>query len=258
MTAAAEAMRNSMRIIFNDCQTIHKHDKSLKELMKLQCKTNTVSVMLWFECFVNCVAFKVTYLRQYYIELLRNIKLTLHADSRSPFTKNVIDFIIKYLLKFSPSNGENYYSEDETSITLIDTVLSDVVKPYMYNVRAECRINSCNFVRKLIEELDDISESLYESLKTALIERCIDKVTTVRAVAILALHRFQDLLVQNDIAIVAIRFHLKNDPDCDVRLACLQSLAPCKQTLSDFIHATRDVKDFVRKAGMDWLDALSV
>ncbi len=227
-------MEESMRKIFNESQSVHKHNTAIRQLSKLQKSSNTVS-----------------YLSKFYEELIRNIKLTLNCESRSPFTNNSIDFIIKYLLTFSPMNGENYYSpENESNVTLMETVLKDVIKPYLYNLKVECRINACIFVRKLFDELDDINEELFKQLKRDLIQRCADKSSSVRAFAFLALHRFQDLDSEKDIALTAIQFHLKNDPDSEVRHNCLKTIAPSKTTLNDFIYATRDVKDFIRKTGI--------
>lgn len=190
---------------------------------------------------------------------------------KSPYTKNVLDFITKFLMNVSQIGNK----DDETIIedkencdelgmetlgeesfgagcqtTLLDRILKDLILKYLYSVSNECRYNTCQLIQRIFSELEDIDEDAFENIKGALIDRFADKEKMVRKAAALACHRFQDMDDPQDLLIKACQFHLKNDPVADVRSACLQVLEPTKFTLNDFINSTRDVKDYIRKIGM--------
>jgi len=98
--------------------------------------------------------------------------------------------------------------------------------------------------------LQDINDDIYEKIRKALLDRSADRVASVRAAAVLALHRFQDTGNANDLVIQAIHFHLNYDPDPEVRHNCLKAMAASQQSLAHFVGSTRDVKDFIRKTGI--------
>ena len=81
-------------------------------------------------------------------------------------------------------------------------------------------------------------------------ERLRDKDKSVRSVAALALHRFQEVDDPKDLVSVGLKFHLNSDPDFRVRQSCLLALHPTVTTINEFIGSTRDVKDIVRKTGI--------
>ncbi len=81
-------------------------------------------------------------------------------------------------------------------------------------------------------------------------DRCADKDKSIRSVAALALHRFQEVNDPKDLVITALKFHLKNDPDYNVRQSCLLALHPTNYNIDEFISATRDIKDIIRKTGI--------
>ncbi|XP_054156320.1 condensin complex subunit 3-like [Oppia nitens] len=245
-------VEDAMRAIFDDSQRLDKHTECLVRLSCLQRQytKNKRSI------------------KEFYRELIRDVKYSLWVpDSRSPYTQNTIAFIVKYLLTFPATieidptvngragrgddgnggyltlNGDN----DELRHELINAILEDVVIPYTNSTKVECRLNSCFLIRLLSDELDDISEDMFEKIRKALLDRTVDKVTSVRAAAIMALHRFQDSSNDNDLVILAIHFHLDYDPDPEVRHNCLKSMAALQQSLTHFVGATRDVKDFIRK-----------
>lgn len=188
-------------------------------------------------------------LEKFYESLVKNIGVTLFCgESRSPFTQNSIELMTKFLApKTSTSSGENFCPQDEV---LFESIVRDAIIPLLYSTKTECRVNACTFIRRLMSQLEDVNDSLYVEMRKHLIERSADKHSVVRASSVKALHRFQDLTQVNDIVMIALKFHLRCDPDADVRLACVQTMTPCKSTLTDFIHATRDVNDYIRKTGI--------
>lgn len=128
-------------------------------------------------------------------------------------------------------------------------ILKETVINCLYSLDPGCRFNACALVNKIFMHLQDVDNDVYESLRKALLDRCADKERSIRAAAAKALHRFQEADDPKDRVIAALNFHLKNDPDADVRQACLMSIQPTKETTDDYIHATRDVKDIIRKTG---------
>ena len=222
----------SMRSLFEDSQRLHKHQTCLQRLI----------------CFQNMYSRTNQSITNFYKELVRNIKYTLWVqDWRSPYGQNTIGFIIEYLLTFGQTT--DLENNEELRNELIDTILEDVVIPYTNSKKPECRINACHFIRRLAEELEDINDEIYDDIKKALLDRTVDRIASVRAAAISALHRFQDDTNSNDLAIQAIHFHLNYDPDHEVRHNSLKSMAS-KISLDHFINATQDVKDFIRKTGI--------
>ena len=235
-TATDQIPVESMREIFDESQRLDKHQTCLQRMICLQ----------------NVYSRTNQSITHFYKELVRNIKFTLWVhDWRSPYGQNSIGFVIKYLLTFGQNGDENSdENNDEMRDEFIDTILEDVVIPYTNSKKAECRINCCHFIRRLSEELDVINKDIYEDIRKALLDRSVDRIASVRAAAILALHRFQN---ENDLVVQAIHFHLNYDPDHEVRHNCLKAMAVSKISLDHFIAATRDVKDFIRKTGISFV-----
>lgn len=152
----------------------------------------------------------------------------LNSDPKSPFTQNSIDFLAKYLSSLSPPNENciqnNNYEIETADLILLDTVLKNILLPCTY-LNTDFRINTCILIKKLFAELDDIGDDLFDLMKRALLDRCADKTSLVRASAIAALHRFQEVANVDDLVINAFKFHLKNDPDSEVRQGKLSKIA---------------------------------
>ena len=133
----------------------------------------------------------------------------------------------------------------EPGWNMIDNVLMDVIIPQLMSTSATVRINTCNLIRKLLVEINDMETTVYQELHKKLKDRMSDKAPLVRAAAVKALYRFQEA-DDSDIVRQAFMFHLENDPSFEVRQAVLLALEPTKSTLQIIIARTRDVKDAVR------------
>ncbi|XP_054157960.1 condensin complex subunit 3-like [Oppia nitens] len=131
--------------------------------------------------------------------------------------------------------------------TFADFVIKEHLIRFLNNKSTHIRYNCCLLIRKLFTELEDMDMEVYEKLKKALLERLRDKDKSIRSAAALALHRFQEVDKYKDMASDALKFHLKGDPDFRVRQSCLLALHPTLNSIDDFINATRDVKDIIRK-----------
>ncbi|CAG2058072.1 unnamed protein product [Timema podura] len=75
----------------------------------------------------------------------------------------------------------------------------------------------------------------------------LDKATSVRHQAVLALQRLQDPINPTCRVIKSFMFHLELDPSSEVRRGILQVMARSNLTIPQIIDRTRDVKDTVRK-----------
>lgn len=221
-----------MGMIFNDGQSPDKHPKCVERMNGLQreCSRSTILV------------------NEFYNQLKKMIKCTLFLhDSRSPFGQNCIEFIIKYLLNFRQTDFEDNEDIEEQRQEFLESILIEAVLPMTTHMNDECRVNACNFIRCLSQELKEINHETFKAIIKALLERTADPKGLVRAASFLALHRFQTVSNDNDLCAQAIYYHLTNDPDPEVRLNCLKVMASSKNSIAYFIGATRDVKDLVRK-----------
>ena len=169
--------------IFNDSQSPDKHPSCVQRMNKLQrdCSRTT-----------NLV-------KEFYNLLKKMIKLTLFAhDSRSPFGNNCIEFVVKYLLNFRQSDDDDEDIEDQRQ-EFLESVLTDAVIPLTSHLKEECRVNACNFIRYVSEELKEMNQDLFNTIVSVLLQKTADPKGCVRAAAFLALHRFQNASNENDI-----------------------------------------------------------
>ncbi|KAI1289891.1 Condensin complex subunit 3 [Halotydeus destructor] len=219
---------------------------------------------------------KETPLQDAYPELMRNIQFALTGPEKSPYTKNCMEFISKFFIDMwkkdidkenrDCSEGEpvDISQVDELGLeclgrdsyqpsrpprleSLADAVLRDVLIPQLENSSVATRVNACTLIRKMFSEIEDIETDTYDKLKSSLVFRMADKNTGVRASAAKTLHRFQETESSQDVVVFAYQYHLKNDPDMEVRKSILLAIEPTEHTIEDIILRTRDIKDSVRK-----------
>ena len=257
-----------MRDIFNQAQHVHQINTSLERLNKMMRDLDENAV---------------------YNEIKRNITFALLSPEKSHYTKNLLNFISRFLVRESKKalEKENEESEEEESDpidesmmdelgleavgkdahsrmtkkkkkdskqkkaitrTIVDALLLDVLIPHLTNGSQTVRLNATNIIRKCLDEVEDLEDAVFKKLKQGLMERLSDKSAVIRSSAAKCLHRFQEVSKAGDIVTAAFNFHLKNDPDYDVRSSILLAVEPSKDTMNEIIARTRDVKDTVRKA----------
>lgn len=194
----------------------------------------------------------------FFEEFTRNVTLILINEPKSPYTKDGLEFVVNYLTICSRGKSENVPPQD-TAIVLFERFIHEVIVNLLkHSNRIECRINCCNLIAKLFSKIEDIDEGIYNEVKEALVERAADKNMAVRCQAAMALEQFQELN-DDDSAISALKFHVKYDPQNEVRQACLEVLLPCKDTICVFVNATRDINDVNRKISLNRIaDSISI
>ena len=257
-----------MRDIFNQAQHVHQINTSLERLNKMIRDLDENAV---------------------YNEIKRNITFALLSPEKSHYTKNLLNFISRFLVRESKKALEKENEEeseeesdpidesmmDELGLeavgkdahsrmtkkkkkdskqkkavtrTIVDALLLDVLIPHLTNGSQTVRLNATNIIRKCLDEVEDLEDAVFKKLKQGLMERLSDKSAVIRSSAAKCLHRFQEVSKAGDIVTAAFNFHLKNDPDYDVRSSILLAVEPSKDTMNEIIARTRDIKDTVRKA----------
>lgn len=132
--------------------------------------------------------------------------------------------------------------------TFLDQLVSKFLINHLESSLLDLRYNICFLLSKIFQEVTDIGLDMYSVLIQALTNRMTDRSHAVRAVATLALRRFQDPKDSNDQVLMTYHFHLRKDPSHKVRLSVLSCIEPCESTISGIIEKTRDVQALIRKA----------
>lgn len=158
------------------------------------------------------------------------------------------------------------YSKKESSVDLVIDFYSGYVKNLIQNEnnfeininyllkRSESldkvvRFRSCQTIStifNLITEDIEIDINLWDNISTRLLPRLCDKCPTVRIWAVNALKDFQKPQESNDLIITEYLRLLESDPSKDVRLAVIECLCLCPNTLNSLLNRLRDVKSEVR------------
>ena len=117
------------------------------------------------------------------------------------------------------------------SLTTLDIILRDVLIRGMTDESVTVSINCLIIVRRVMQDVDDVSDNVYSQLRGELVSQVAKKNAGIRAAAIKALHRFQELTDEDDVVTCAMTYHLNNDPDFKVRQAVIQVIEPSSQSV---------------------------
>jgi hypothetical protein len=102
----------------------------------------------------------------------------------------------------------------------------------------------------MTEELE-MEEILWLEILAYLLPRLRDKCPTVRLWAVRAVKDFQDPLKGDDIVMGEYKRLLQSDTSKDIRVAVLEVISVCMQTLTQILDRLRDVKSEVRLAAVN-------
>eukprot|EP00966_Prymnesium_polylepis_P190420 4412676-Prymnesium_polylepis.1 len=97
-----------------------------------------------------------------------------------------------------------------------------------------------------MSEEAEVSDELFEAVEAAMLERCRDKVPSVRAFAVRALFRLQDPTEPRDEITRELLRLMGEDSAKEVRMASISTIAPSKHALEALLERTRDVAAEVR------------
>lgn len=121
------------------------------------------------------------------------------------------------------------------SLTTVDIVLRDVLIPGMADPSVTMALNCLIIVRRVMQDVDDVSDNIYSKLRGELVNQVANKNAGIRAAAIKALHRFQEITNEKDVVTCAMTYHLNNDPDFKVRQAVIQVIEPSSYSVDHII-----------------------
>ncbi|XP_074605499.1 condensin complex subunit 3-like [Brevipalpus obovatus] len=230
--------------IFGRIQHLHHHEACLKELVEL--------------CQDSCH-------EDFCSKLVHLIQIFIRNDSRSPFTKNCIEFIPKLINVIDNTKRKAPLEEnevpDELGVSLfgdevfqeplilrectldyvLTALLDQIESPITY-----VRLNICQLIRSLLATVPDIQGNLYNRLQDVMLKRIKDRNFAVRIVVTRILKFFQDTKRRIEIENAYI-FHAIRDPAFQVRYESLRSIDVNENTLSTIIKKIRDIKSAIRE-----------
>jgi len=170
------------------------------------------------------------------------LKAVLVQFKREPSTERCIRYVVR-LATYGVEKDE-VPLDDEFSMGLCEWLLK------MSSSRDKAvRYRVCQLVESLMNALSDdaeITDTLWDSLLSSMLERLRDKVPLVRVHAIAALERLQDPGDKEDPVCQEMVRMLQSDASNLVRRAVVTHLGISKYTLKHVLARSRDVKEDVR------------
>ncbi|KDN38868.1 ARM repeat-containing protein [Tilletiaria anomala UBC 951] len=150
-------------------------------------------------------------------------------------------------------DDEDEDDEDDTTATrFVEILLKHCLRGFgakNKNVRLRC----CQLVALLVNNLESLSDDLFETLKSFLLERVNDKESSVRVQAIVAIAKLQqasgDDVEQGEEDEVQdmLVWMLRHDPSAEVRRAALFNLSLTSTTFPHILERLRDVDAINRR-----------
>ncbi len=118
------------------------------------------------------------------------------------------------------------------------------------------RYRAMQSLAMIISSLDgdaEISNDLWENIITTCTPRLRDKAPNVRMWALKALNRLQNPENEEDKLLQEFTRLMNTDTAVAVRVAAVDNISPCKQTLGAIVARVRDIKPEVRAAALERL-----
>lgn len=154
------------------------------------------------------------------------------------------------------ANHEDDEEEEDTTATRFVTILLKHLLRGFGAKNKNVRLRCCQTVALLINSLESMDDDLFEALKGALLIRAMDRESSVRVQAIVALAKLQgaegdegdegDEDEGQGITSVLLRV-LQHDPSAEVRRAALFNLPSNQRTLPFILERLRDVDTVNRR-----------
>ncbi|KAL5022801.1 hypothetical protein ScPMuIL_001956 [Solemya velum] len=189
---------------------------------------------------------------EFWAEFVHYLKYPMIVFKREPAVERNLDFVSKFIVSVG-SKAETEVEEESTDDVegnrLLQEMFNFLLQSHNATDRA-VRFRCCQMINKLLSNLGEnaqIDDDLYDRIYECMLERLSDKIPIVRLHAVLAIARLQDPTDENCPVIKSYLFLLCRDPNPEVRLTVLRSIAPSTKTLRVILERTRDVKDTVRR-----------
>ena len=115
------------------------------------------------------------------------------------------------------------------------------------------RFRACQILATSLAEMNqdaDIPEQLFLAMTQLLIPRLRDRATNVRLWAVQAVGCLQDPEDENDLIILELLRLMGTDSSADIRIAALENICICPQSLTAVVERIRDIKPDVRVAAL--------
>jgi len=204
------------------------------------------------------------------IKKLNDISMSMDSSFIVSILRSIIDRILtvpkgsselEKLTSFSSSwisslqDCADVKSKNDTSISLFDTAINHLLERTKVSSKT-VRQRSCELISKAFSLIkDEISEDLWDTMRSVLTPRLRDKVASVRVWAIKVIEKLQNAQDADDPVINEILRAMTSDTSSDVRISAIQCIVICKQSLSHIIERVKDIDSDVRIAAYSRLQS---
>lgn len=168
----------------------------------------------------------------------------LPIAKREPSVERLVEFVVQFATSHGGEGGEGEEEEDDFVQTLVSRLL-----PFTSSADKAVRTRATQLVGRVFNNMNEdaeVSDELFESVLTSMMERSRDKVPAVRASAARALFRLQDPSSASDEITLELLRLMSDDASKEVRIAAISTIAPSKHAIEAIVARTRDVALEVR------------
>jgi hypothetical protein len=153
-----------------------------------------------------------------------------------------VDRVIKFFCNFMSSADEYCFNKGLEHLLMRSCANDKVV-----------RFRACQMLATSLAEMNqdaDIPEQLFLAMTQLLIPRLRDRAANVRLWAVQAVSCLQDPEDENDLIILELLRLMGTDSSADIRIAALENICICAQSLTAVVERIRDIKPEVRVAAL--------
>ena len=192
---------------------------------------------------------------EFFSALLNPLKHVLLVPKKEPAVERCIKLIAHFtassLVQKDTSSSDD--SDQEGTANRVPILLLKQLIAYHEAKNKAVRLHVCQMIGMILEMALDLNEEITlpddvsDVIQTAMMTRLHDKSPAVRAQAVLALRRFQDVQDLECPVVTSYIYLLQQDTAVEVRKAVLNSIGINKRTLPVIIERTRDINASLRQ-----------
>ncbi|XP_049808481.1 condensin complex subunit 3 [Schistocerca nitens] len=185
-------------------------------------------------------------------EFLQCLKIILVQDEKSPVVERSVDFVATFCAAMN-DDGEEEMND------LLKIVFNFMLEHHEAKNQA-VRYRICQMIDKIMNRLGqaELDVNICEKITECMLQRLLDKVSSVRAEAVKALYRLQEPEDQDCPIIRAFLFHMGRDPSADVRTNVVRIIALNQVTVPHIIKRILDIRETVRCAAYKTLSRINL